>query len=194
MEQESLYNFKTILIDFSIISGLKCNLEKTVVMHIGLTVTAPDFMDNLGFTLVDSVTILGFKISNTGLQVESMFDDVYAKIGRIITMWDRFRLSLPGRLNISKTLLISQISYIGSICTPPPHLLKNIQELLNNFVKGNIKVGKDRLYSSPASGGVGLINISHFLIGLQAVWVKRAHESTRDNWRVDLHNKCSGTC
>ena len=45
---------------------------------------------------------------------------------------------------------------------------------------------KDKLYTPPSEGGVGLININDFLIAQHAMWFKRAYVSSRDDWRYDL--------
>jgi hypothetical protein len=103
-------------------------------------------------------------------------------------------LSLPGRIGVFKTLLLSQIGYIGSICSPNDEMLTKLTNLMTNFVSGFLKISKDRLFTDPDEGGIGLIKISSYLTGLQATWVKRAADSSRDNWRHDLRNVCAGNC
>jgi hypothetical protein len=65
---------------------------------------------------------------------------------------------------------------------------------MNSFVCGSLKVARDKLYREPEDGGLGLINIKSFITGLQCVWVKRAHQSSRDNWRIDLRSRSFGNC
>jgi hypothetical protein len=160
LEYNSINSLKNVLYDFAEISGLKCNFNKSCILPIG-NAPVPEEIRNLGFEIVDEVT-------------------------RIVITWERYKLSLPGRIGIYKTLLLSQIGYIGSICSPSTEMLTRIESLIVNFVLGNIKVAKDRLYISPKEGGLGLINIFSYLLGLQATWVKRAADSPRDNWRNDL--------
>jgi hypothetical protein len=59
---------------------------------------------------------------------------------------------------------------------------------MNNYVVGNLRIAKDRLYEDPANGGLGLIDLDQFLVGLHVSWVKKAGLSTIDNWRVDLRS------
>jgi hypothetical protein len=59
---------------------------------------------------------------------------------------------------------------------------------MNNYVVGNLRIAKDRLYADPANGGLGLIDLDQFLVGLHVSWVKKAGLSTIDNWRVDLRS------
>jgi hypothetical protein len=95
------------------------------------------------------------------------------KICRLINVWDRYRLSLPGRIGIFKTLLLSQLSFHGSILRPSSEMLSKIQNIMNNFVLGSTKVAKDRLYLEPKQGGLGLINVDTYLVGLHVAWVKK---------------------
>ena len=56
---------KNILQDFAVISGLKCNIEKTNVMLIGPTVPEEAIgIARLGFTIVESLKVLGFRQIN----------------------------------------------------------------------------------------------------------------------------------
>jgi Reverse transcriptase (RNA-dependent DNA polymerase) len=193
-EFNSLSGLKTVLSDFSEISGLKCNFDKTNVLPVDPEIEISDEIRNLGFNFVNKITLLGFKLNKNGLMRDKMLDDVRNKIVRLINVWDRYHLSLPGRIGISKTLLISQLGYICSIVMPDDDILHNIQSLINNFVLGNVKVSRDRLYMDPASGGLGLINIKHYLIGLQSSWIKKARASTRDVWRITTRNLSQGNC
>jgi exonuclease III len=194
MEIESLSELKTVLNEFAGISGLKCNFDKTNVLPIGTPVHDLNFVIELGFSVVPELTLLGFRLNSTGLMIDEMFDTVYRKIAGIITSWERYRLSLPGRIGIAKTLCISQLSFIGSVVTPTAEILGRIQNLINNYIVSNLKVAKDRLYRPANEGGLNLINLTNFLTGIQAVWVKRARISSRDNWRVDIRSLTYGNC
>jgi zinc-binding in reverse transcriptase len=72
--------------------------------------------------------------------------------------------------------------------------VNEMQNMMNNYVLSGLKVSADRIYLDPVSGGLGLINLKDFFAGLQAAWIKKAYDSTRDNWRVDLHSLTSGNC
>jgi hypothetical protein len=194
MEIGSLNRLKQILNDFGVISGLLCNFDKTAVMHIGNTDANTDFFQETGFELVQQVKLLGFIIDKNGLLSDEMFRKARANICSIITQWSRFRLSLPGRIGIYKNLLLSQLGYYGSIVSPSDVYLESINSIMTNFVTGNKKVSKDRLFLDPNQGGLGLINIKTFFSGLQSGWVQKSYMSTRDNWRVDLHNMSCGNC
>ena len=134
-ERESLSAVKEILDNFSILSGLKCNTAKTVILPT-FDVDENDraLVQELGFKITDSFTLLGVNISRKLDNIREIFIALKNKIINIVSFWERFRLSLPGRLTILKTCLISQLCYIGCFLPPPDDILLNIQEILNNFL------------------------------------------------------------
>ena len=62
MEVESLARIKHILAEFATISGLECNVEKTVLMQVGSEEPIQEEIKNLGFDLKSEMTILGLTI------------------------------------------------------------------------------------------------------------------------------------
>jgi exonuclease III len=194
MSRDCLSGLKTIMQEFETISGLKCNFDKTVILPIGTDPDPEVNPEEFGFKIVDKLTLLGFEINKDGPIIDDTFNKILLKIGKLITVWDRYRLSLPGRIGICKTLLISQLSFHGSILRPSKELIASIQDLINNFVTGPVKMAKNRLYLPSDKGGMGLINIDHFIAGLHCAWVKKAHGSSRDNWRGDMRSITLGNC
>ena len=114
----------SLLDQFSNISGLSCNLDKSALMYIGSDQPLPEYALQYGFTVVDHITILGMKIKKNLENLSECHIVTEQKITKIINFWERFNLSLPGRINIAKTLLLSQISYLGCIITPTSDTLK----------------------------------------------------------------------
>ena len=116
----SLSVIKNILEDFHILSGLKCNTGKTVIMPtFEYTNIESEMITRLGFQIANSITLLGVKITNTLDNIVEIFTNLKNKIINLISFWDRFRLSLPGRITILKTCLISQLCYIGCFLPAP---------------------------------------------------------------------------
>jgi hypothetical protein len=194
MDIQSLDRLKNILADFTVISGLKCNLDKTCVLPIGPASDVVNEIPRLGFIVVERFKLLGFNITREGQETESTFEGLYQKIANLITVWDRYRLSLAGCIGIYKTLLLSQLSFHGSILRPSSNMVSRLQNLMNRFVIGNLKIAANRLYLDPDSGGLGLVNIDTYLTGLHCKWIKKAAASTRDNWRIDLRTITGGNC
>ena len=183
--EENLANLSIILDEFADISGLKCNYDKTFIIPVGDLSNLSNF--NPGkFKLATSFTLLGMAIDNKLENLLVNFDNVTKKMEKVKLFWDRLHLTLPGRIAVAKTFLLSLINHIGCFLTPSPQQVAKMQTLIDCFCLGKLSIAKDKLYMPPSEGGVGLININDFLIAQHAMWFKRAYISSRDNWRYDL--------
>jgi hypothetical protein len=100
----------------------------------------------LGFTFVDEMVLLGFKLSNNGNMLALNFDPVVEKIRSSILYWERFYLSIPGKIAVYKCLLLSQISYKASILMPNLDTVRLLSSLMENFVTNGITFARDRIY------------------------------------------------
>jgi hypothetical protein len=188
LDEGNLRTLRHTLDEFGKISGLLCNYDKTVVMPIRKKKTIPTEMS--GFVLADNIKLLGMNITANLSNVDDIFIDIGEKILGLILFWSRFRLSLPGRIAILKTLLIPQLNYLGCILTPSQLVIKNIQEMVDDFVIGGIRVNKSRYYIPTSEGGLGLIHVGTFLMAQKCSWIKRIHSNIIDNWRLHMVLKC----
>ena len=189
LDLDTLQAVKTALDSFGSISGLVCNYDKSVIMPINqIPNELTDRIKTLGFTVSDSFKLLGMEIKNSLDNIPDIYRTILGKIQSLILFWERFRLSLPGRITIMKTCLISQVNYIGCFLPAPPDILEEIQTLIDGFVKSNLRVAFDRLYLPPSAGGLGIFNLTDFLKAQNCTWILRAHRLPIDNWRTDLRS------
>jgi hypothetical protein len=188
LEDSSLTTLRSILDDFGRISGLQCNYDKTVIVPIGPQ--GKTKLNNSVFKTSSCVKLLGMEINNSLDNIDDIFIAIGEKILNLILFWSRFRLSLPGRIAILKTLLIPQLNYLGCFLTPSRIVIDNLQSLLDDFVINGMRVGKDRYYIPPDQGGLGLIHTGTFLIAQKCSWVKLVHFNTIDNWRLRFRLAC----
>jgi hypothetical protein len=56
------------------------------------------------------------------------FENILTNIRKKIEFWNRFYLTLPGRICVIKSLLISRLSHLGSFLMPTKPMLNNIQK------------------------------------------------------------------
>jgi hypothetical protein len=159
---ENLLYIKTVLEEFGNLSGLVCNVEKTVILPIGNNVNDDGRIATLGFKLVERVTILGLEINGNGF-TEGNFESIIQKIRSQLGTWRPFNLSLPGRINIAKSMLYSQINYLGCFLPVPIETTRIIDMLITDYVKGNLNIAKKRLYLAPEHGGFGSFLYRQFL-------------------------------
>jgi hypothetical protein len=127
-----LLTIKNILSNFADISGLRCNTEKTALMQIGNKIEISQEIKDLGFCITYNVHILGMDID-----------------------CDWYNLTMIGSINVIKSLLFSQILYLGSILTPSPSKLKNMQKLLDDFALDGTNIARDQITQPVEMGGGG---------------------------------------
>jgi len=113
-----------MLENFAIFSGLRCNLEKTSIMLIGSATQVPDEIAALGFTFSDKIKVLGMELSRDPDTWDENFVNIASGIKRKIEFWNRFNLSLPGRICVTKSLLVSPLSHLGCFIMPSEKLPK----------------------------------------------------------------------
>jgi hypothetical protein len=113
---------------FAGISGLRCNVDKSVILPFGCNGQIPAFLHEFGFPVVDSVTILGIKITGNNDDLIQNFDDKLQKVEKLRNFWSRFSLSLQGRVLVAKTFMLSQIGYLGCIINPSPAQLTRFED------------------------------------------------------------------
>jgi hypothetical protein len=191
-EFESLNALKKVLEDFSAFSGLKCNNEKTVLMQVGRKIPLNDSILNLGFNISNSIHILGMTIDSDLNNLDANFESTVSGLKKTVDFWERYFLTLPGRINVIKGLLISQITYLGCFIMPSAAKLTAMQNILDKYAVGKMNFSKQRITDPVEHGGLGLFNIQNFLAAQQAGWVLKAGASCRDNWRSKMRALCYG--
>jgi exonuclease III len=194
-ERAAVYAIKDILVQFYHISGLQCNFDKSTIMFFGFgNGELPDWAWDTGFKVVNSVKILGCEISNDLTDLEKInFEKTLIRIRNIKTFWSRFRLSLPGRISIAKCLMLPQVGYLGCILNPTKTQLECLKVLFSDFVKGNLNVGKDKVFLDVKFGGLGMIDIENYIQGLQCSWFKRLKNGCKDVYKETLINMGYGS-
>ena len=83
--------------------------------------------------MVDQIKLLGLEIDKKLENLKECHTDTILKMTRVVNFWDRFFLSLPGRINIAKTFLLSQLSYTGCIISTEPAKMKTIKTVIERF-------------------------------------------------------------
>jgi hypothetical protein len=88
-------------------------------------------------------------------------------------------------------MLYSQINYLGCILPIPEQTASVLEDLIENFVTGTLRIAKKRLYLSPENGGLGLFEIKTFLDAQKVAWIVRAND-TDEIWKIKLFIAGSG--
>ena len=145
----------------------------------------------MGFEIKESATILGMEISNNTANFNSSALKIGEKIKREANWWARFNLSLPGRINVTKSMLYSQLNYLGSFLPFTQEQILLFSDPIENYVRGNLNISKNRIYTEIKNGGLGLCNIKDFLDSQKCGWLTLV-KNNNEKWRGILHTKCTG--
>jgi hypothetical protein len=187
IDRLSLITIRDILQDFALFSGLHCNFDKTALLPIfPPTRQELEWIAEAGFTVVDKIKLLGAKITSDVSALHENFERIFEKMITTANFWSRFKLSLPGRIAIAKTFLVSQLNYLGCVFRPTEDQVARMQAVADNFVKKNMVVTNTRLYLPPEKGGIGFFNLENFLESQRCSWLFKAKKRCIDNWRFDL--------
>jgi hypothetical protein len=173
-------------LDFARVSGLKVNFDKCILIPVGTGNDTPGYFFEMGFKVDNKATILGVTISNNTNDLKDNFNIVCEKILHLRNFWARFNLSLPGRLAVAKTLMLSRLGYLGAFLDPDQAQLTEIKKLIYGFVKGKLNVSNDRVTATVSLGGLGMIDIDDYLIALKCSWIRRAGINKDDLWSYCL--------
>jgi hypothetical protein len=186
-QARSLGRIKQILNDFENISGLACNFDKTCILPT-FDPSQEDLqsISHLEFKVVESITLLGVEITNRLNNIDRIYDKIRNKMINIATFWERFRLSLSGRIVVAKTFLISQLNYTACWLPVPDEQLDSMQRIIDSFVIGTFNISRERVCLPVELGGLGMFNLKKFIEAQKCAWVARTHMLCIDNWRYDL--------
>jgi hypothetical protein len=117
-------------------------------------------------------TLLGIELTSTLDNHGDIYSKIRDKIIRLASYWEQFRLSLPGRITIAKTFLLSQLNYTACWLPVDDEMLTSIQSIIDNFVLGTLSVSRERLYLPVDKGGLGLFNLKTLLLGIKGIQIK----------------------
>ena len=178
-------------------SGLKPNVSKCNAMWIGNQAFSESRLcPEIELTWVTKIKLLGIIFTpkcddiveqNIALKKEA--------IAKIIGMWQKRHLSLIGKIVITKTLLLSQLTHVlSSLPNPKESTIKDINKLLFSFVWGSKRnpIKRMRLCQPMANCGLEMIDLKSYLMSLKIKWVKRYLTEKDRTWHSLAPNLFQG--
>jgi hypothetical protein len=144
-------------------------------MPVGRPGPITDDISDLGFKISNTIHILGMDIDAELSNLDSNFEKTLESVRRSVEFWERYNLSLPGRINVIKSLLFPLILYLGSIIMPSKRKLNELQKMLDEYATGTMNFSRSRVCLPANAGGMGLFDVEEFLTAQQAIWIIRAN-------------------
>ena len=153
---------------FHKLSGLQCNIDKTMVIPVG-QITDPNqkLCEDINLEWATEFRILGFNIDNKLERLHLNIESCTRKVRAIINKWRKYNLTLMGRMTVAKALLLSQYTYIATVLDLSMKEIEYIQSILDNFIlynsflnhghKSRYWINQDILYGNKNLGGLNAI-------------------------------------
>ena len=175
---------------FAKLSGLKVNYETTEALWIG---SFKNRMDKLvinqnikwSFRKVKSLGV--WFLINKEEAVLLNYQEKKEKISKILSCWQLRRLTLLGKVTVIKSLAASQLVYIMSSLPSSQSYLKEIHQLLYNFLwdgKGD-KIKRSVMLNEYKDGGLKMLDIRSFNYALKSKWVKKyLDDNNQAKWKL----------
>ena len=172
---------------YASISGLNLNFTKTQIIWIG-NQKYSDAIYETNSNLQWGITkfnLLGIEFDVDLNKITKLnFDKKLVKLKSLISNWKRRILSPIGRITIVKTLLISQMNLLFiALPNPDENFIKKLNTILYEFIwkSKTDRVKRDVMIKEHFDGGLNMINVKCFIMGLKVTWVRRLFREN-SNW------------
>ena len=181
---------KTIIDDFSRLSGLQLNSLKTKALKLGLD----SCNENLPFQVVDKIKMLGvfFKTDTSAVNLKENWETRVDRMENIIHSWSKRDLGINGKVIIIKTFLTSQLVYIMQSIGLPEHVLLKINRLLYKFLwqrkfsnkKAFEKIKRKVVECNVDIGGINMFNINRAQESFHLQWAQKLMKESESKWTI----------
>jgi hypothetical protein len=187
---------RVLLVCFEAVSGLKFNLDKSLLVPVGNVDNVAELASILGCgTSSLPLKYLGMPLGARH-KATSIWDDIVVKMEHRLASWQKLYLSKGARVTLIKSTLSNLPTYFMSIFLIPTHVANRIEKLQRDFLWGGIGeeykyhlVRWDKVCSPISEGGLGFRNLKTFNHALLGKWLRR-YGSERDAWwRVVVDSK-----
>ena len=170
--------------EFSSISGLHLNVDKTKCLPIGVDSRPPQAPSCHKIQYVNELKILGitFNRNNEALFTTNLKNKL-PSIEKDILQWKRRHITLLGKITVIKSLLISQLVHLFlALPTPSKRDIAQIETKLFRFLWSdkNDKIKRTKIVQSREVDGLEMIDVNSFIKSMKVTWLKRLYQSQHD--------------
>jgi len=174
---------------FKSYSSLQLNLDKSEVGWIGAK--SKDLSEAKITKKIDfhaaGVKILGIYFSrNKTLMRNNNFDRLLEKIKSILSIWKTRNLTLYGKVQVIRTLAISQLLYVSSKITVPRTFIANVEKEIIKFIWNGRKpkIKYKTLIGDSLEGGVRLPDLETMILTNRVGWaLKLSDDKNSSFWK-----------
>ncbi|GJW36548.1 RNA-directed DNA polymerase, eukaryota [Tanacetum coccineum] len=203
--EKNVENIMHILHCFSLVSGLKINLQKSHLLGVGIST---EIVNAAAMFLGCSVMRAPFKYLGVmvggNMSLVKSWDEIIGKLNSRLSKWKSSTLSIGGRLTLLKSVLGSSPIYTMSLYKVPKSVLNEMESIRRRFFYGShgavnkiTWVKWSKVLAAKKYGGLGVSSYFALNRALLFRWVWRF--TVRDNtlwYRVisSIHGDRSSHC
>ncbi|RVW44650.1 Uridine-cytidine kinase C [Vitis vinifera] len=195
-KKEALLYLGWILFWFEAASGLKINLDKSMVILVGEVEGVLEMAAEIGCRVGQLPTVyLGLPLGAPN-RASSAWDGVEERMRRRLALWKRQYLSKGGRITLIKSTLSSVPLYQMSVFRMPKSVARRIEKLQRNFLWGGANGGSkvhlvrwEVVCADKDKGGLGLRKITLLNKALLGKWIWRFACAKEELWKKVLEAK-----
>ena len=187
---ESAKLFLTEVEKFGSFSGLRLNRDKTEGLWLGSN--SDNKTKPLGISWpVKPLRILGVYFSYNNISCDKYnFEEKISKVRSILNIWKSRNLTLLGKIQITKTFIISQFLYTCSVITMPAKYQKEVNNLIYKFIwKGKRdKLKRAVMVRKFEKGGLKAPDLQLMIDATKINWIKRYLFSEDHVWKTTMRS------
>ena len=185
-DETSIQNILIVLDNFKRISGLEPNLSKTEAMWIGSKVGAPSKPFGLRWTSEPVLALGVFFSYDKQLSDQLNFYNKLDQLENTLSSWKKRNISLYGKINITKTLALSKLTFNASVLCIPDNFAEKVDKITFKFIWDNkpAKIKKKTIIGSKGEGGLDMTMFTHIEKALKLAWVKRLLDPKQSAWKI----------
>jgi hypothetical protein len=181
--EKEINDVMSIVENYATVSGLNLNRTKCEGYWFGKDKHRQDGCQLHGIKWPNQIKYLGIYLGyDRDLNDKMNWSVKIEKIKKILGAWETRDLSLIGRIQIIKSLAISQLSLQFSTLTVPEQVISNLNSILYKFLwKSKDKIKRIKMIRNVKNGGLNMIDLECYADSLKAMWINRIVSSNPDS-------------
>jgi hypothetical protein len=192
---ESIMTTLQTLNQFRKCAGLKINIDKTFAKYIGKLKDNDYYPHGLSW-IKSPIHTLGIHIPESDEQNYNLnFKQKIINLKTTLNIWKQRKLSIKGKVTIINNIALSPLIYISSVTHTPDKAIKEINNLIQNFLWNNStsKISQKTLIQQIKKGGLKLCHYQTKIDSLRLTWIKRLTAKSDHKWKIipKLYLKCN---
>ena len=181
-DKDDYVRLNKLLGEFGILTGLKMNKEKTEILLVGNDNGNRQFPAHL---IRNKITVTGITYGrNKDIDVsDEMYIPRLNKTAGQYNSWKQRNLSILGKVNIIKTMGLSQFQHLFNVMDTPEDIVKQLVTMTYKFLwNGSDKITRNVAEKKIEDGGISMPLIKNIINASLAAWIPKAFMNTNLLW------------